>query len=347
MRIGHVGVATLVAGVLWLGAATTPGAAGCDSVGGVRFVCGQSGPEDLVAVPGTPWVLASGMAANGGVRLIDARSLTSTVVFPSQTARERPDRETYKSCPGPLDAAGRAAFKAHGLYLYPGRDGLFTLLVVHHGNRESIEAFELDTRPTAPFLTWTGCVVAPDPIGLNSVAGLPEGGFVTTNFQARNADQGVRTRMMEGEKNGELWEWHASSGWQKMPGTESAGPNGVEISKDGRWIYLAQWGTQSLMRLSRGGTPARAETVPLGFRVDNLRWAPDGTLLAAGQGGTAPQQGSVVARIDPQSLKVTELLRQPNSDMFAVGTGAIQVGTDLWVGSVRGDRIGIFPLSGR
>ena len=38
---------------------TVPAAAECDARGGVQFVCDQSGPEDLVAVPGSPWVVAS------------------------------------------------------------------------------------------------------------------------------------------------------------------------------------------------------------------------------------------------------------------------------------------------
>ena len=32
-------------------------AAGCDALGNVRFICDQLGPEDLVAVPGSEWVL--------------------------------------------------------------------------------------------------------------------------------------------------------------------------------------------------------------------------------------------------------------------------------------------------
>ena len=31
----------------------------CDPVGEIRFVCGQDGPEDLVAVPRSPWLVAS------------------------------------------------------------------------------------------------------------------------------------------------------------------------------------------------------------------------------------------------------------------------------------------------
>lgn len=329
-------------------ATVAPRAAGCDPVGGIRFVCDQSGPEDLVAVPGTAWVIASGMAMNGGVRLVHTRDLTSTTLFPSAQAQERHDKKAYAACPGPFDAAGKTAFKAHGLYLRPASGGTHTLLVVHHGSRESIEFFEFDPRPATPTLTWIGCVVAPDPIGLNSVVGLPDGGFITTNFQARGGDQtAARNRMMNGETNGELWEWHAASGWQKVPGTEAAGPNGIEMSKDGRTIYMALWGSQSFVRMSRGQSPPKKDTIPLGFRVDNLRWAPDGTLIGAGQGGTAPNQASIAVKIDPESLKVTEILRQPYGDVFSFGTGAIQIGNDLWVGNVRGDRIGIFPLGGK
>ena len=78
--------------------------------------------------------------------------------------------------------------------------------------------------------------------------------------------------------------------------------------------------------------------------MDNLRWAPDGALLAAGQ-GAAPSQTSNVARVDPNTMKFQELVRYPNSDVFSAGTVAIQIGKELWVGSVRGDRIAIFPAT--
>ena len=42
-------------------------AAGCDPAGEIRFVCGQAGPENLVAVPGTAWLIASAFGADGGV----------------------------------------------------------------------------------------------------------------------------------------------------------------------------------------------------------------------------------------------------------------------------------------
>src|SRR5438309_4777877 len=318
-------------------------AAGCDAVGNVRFICDQTGPEDLAAVPGTDWVLSSGMAVNGAIRLINVRDKTTSVLFPSPTSRERLNKKVYDSCPGPIGSEGDK-FRAHGLYLRPGSNAVHTLYVVHHGNRESIEVFEFDARPKPPTLTWIGCAVAPDPIGLNSVAGLPDGGFITTNFSPRGSDAAARTRMMAGENNGEVWEWHTSTGWKKVLGSESAGPNGLEISKDGKWLYIGGWGSQSVIRLSRGQTPIKRDSIAVGFRVDNLRWAPDGTLLAAGQGGIVPSQTSNVVKVDPATLKFQELVRYPNIDGFGVTTVAIQIGKELWLGSVRGDRIAIFPI---
>ena len=33
----------------------------CDADGDVQFLCGPVSPEDLAQIPGSPWVVASGM----------------------------------------------------------------------------------------------------------------------------------------------------------------------------------------------------------------------------------------------------------------------------------------------
>ena len=322
-------------------------AAGCDPVGNVRFVCDQAGPEDLFLVPGGAWVLSSGMVANGTIRLIRVRDMSTTVLFPTDSPKARPDTKTYDSCPGPVDPAEKEKLRAHGIYLRAGNNSVHTLYVVHHGNRESIEVFELDARTKAPTLTWIGCAIAPDPIGLNSVVGLPDGGFIATNFSPRGSDAAARARMMAGENNGEVWEWHTATGWKIVPGSESAGANGLEISKDGKWLYIGGWGNQSVIRLSRGQTPVKKDSVAVGFRVDNVRWAPDGSLLVAGQGGTAPSQASHIGKVNTAAMKFQELVRYPYSEAFSTGTVAIQVGKEIWLGSVRGDRIAVFPATQR
>ena len=56
-------------------------AAGCEAIGNVRFICDQLAPEDLAAVPGSEWVLSSGMVANGAIRLINLRVKTAQRFF--------------------------------------------------------------------------------------------------------------------------------------------------------------------------------------------------------------------------------------------------------------------------
>lgn len=302
---------------------------------GDSVVCEQQGPEDLVSI-GTDWVAASAMAAPGGVRVVRTRDRAPFTVYPAATARNRHDRQTYPDCPGPPAAQN---FTTHGLYAEPGTGPTYKLFVVGHGARESIEIFELDTRGEMPVATWIGCAVAPDPIGLNSVRGLPDGGFIATNFLPRGTSPQATQRMREGEQNGELWEWHTASGWQKVPGSEAAGANGLELSADGRTLYVAAWGTQSFFRLSRGTTPPKRDEVPLGFRVDNIHWARDGSLFAVGQA----QQGWKAVKIDPSTLAVRDVLVQADTPEFNAGTALAEVGDALWVGSFRGNRIIVVP----
>ena len=50
-------------------------------------------------------------------------------------------------------------------------------------------------------------------------------------------------------------------------------------------------------------------------------------------------------RIDPQSFKAAqEVVRYPANEVFSVSTVALQVGKEIWLGSVRGDRVARYPL---
>ena len=320
--------------------------AGCASRDNVQFVCGFVGPEDLVEVPNSNWIIASGDAAPGAITLVNVRTRSVTPLYPSPAVKQQLDAKTYDTCPGPIDPQEKDKFRAHGIALRQGRGSLFTLYVVHHGNRESIEVFEFDARAASPALTWVGCAVAPDPIGLNSVVALPEGGFATTNFLPRNAAGGING-LRSGNLNGELWEWHTATGWKMVPGSEASGANGIEISKDGKWFYMAGWGNQKFIRFSRGAATVKRDEIPVGFRLDNLRWAADGTLIGAGQ-EMGPDGAAAVAsrviKIDPQTLKVQQVVKLPVNDAFDFATGAIQVGKQIWIGSVRGEKLAIVPV---
>src|SRR5207344_503087 len=126
--------------------------------------------------------------------------------------------------------------------------------------------------------------------------------------------------------NGELWEWHTASGWQKIPGGEASGANGIEISADGGWYYVAAWGSQSFFRLSRCQAPPRRDEIPLGFRVDNIHWAKNGRLLAAGQSA----QGTEIVEVDPVAMRVRPIARRTDDASFRAGTVAVEIDSQLW-----------------
>ena len=308
----------------------------CDPVGEVRFICDMVSPEDIAVIPGAEWAIASGAREGGRIHLLNVADKTSTLLYPTPSSEHRLDAERYPNCPGPLDLAEAETSRPHGLYLDPGSGSIHTLLVVHHGPRESIEFFEVDAGGEQPTLTWTGCAVAPEGANLNSVVALPGGGFATTN-----AGIGV-------------WEWHADSGWEVIPGSEDTAANGIEVSADGEVLYIAGWAEEKLTRLSRGRTPMEKEVIQLGFRPDNLRMALDGSVIFAaghtdrdGNSITDPREPTLetsnVAAIDPETLEFERILVQPAIAGFIASTTAIQIGDEMWLGSYRGDRLAYLP----
>ncbi|MDX1568766.1 MAG: hypothetical protein R3223_13255, partial [Longimicrobiales bacterium] len=253
-------------------------------------------------------------------------------------------------CPGPPTDT----FQPHGIALRTGTvlpsGRTHTFYVVGHGPRESVEVFTLtvplDAPESPPTLTWTGCVVAPEGVSLNSVTPLPDDGIAVTNFDVAG---------------GEVWEWQPSSGWTEVPGSDMSGPNGITASGGGGWLYVGGWGERALVRISRGRQPIARGSVSVGFHVDNVRWAPGGTLLVAGQAGPTPAAigaclngascegvSTRVARIDPSGRTadpVQQLVDYPSNDLLPFGTVAIQVRDEIWVGGIAGgDRIARFPV---
>lgn len=106
----------------------------CDPHGNVKFICGVVSPEDLVAVPQSEWVIASGYT-RGAVHLISTRDYKTVQVFPVAEPRERLDKQTYASCPGPMDPGEKEKFSAHGLAVRERSSRVHTVYLVHHGFR--------------------------------------------------------------------------------------------------------------------------------------------------------------------------------------------------------------------
>ncbi len=318
--------------------------AACAPVGQIQFICDLISPEDLAVIPDSEWIIASGNQEGGKLHLVNVRDKSTLVLYPTSQPREQLDAATYPACPGPMDPAEGAEFRAHGLYLKPGEGGVHTVYLVHHGFRESVEVFNVDANQTPPTLTWIGCAVAPEALTFNSVVALPDGGLAATSFRTAGMTESF-DEILEGKTSGSVWEWHTDQGWTEVPESLEGGPNGLEISADGQWFYISGWGSQRFVRLSRGRTPVEKDAVDLHFRPDNIRLQTDGTVLAAGADGfDTPEETLHVARIDPSTMTFERIIDRPVIEKFAACTTATQIGDEIWMGTNRGEKIGYFPV---
>lgn len=328
-----------------LGAPAAPSAVAdppsiCGTTGPAKLLCGVTNPEDVFVVPGTQWVLTSSLASPGGLYIINARDKRPIALYPTATPRERFDRTTYDTCKGPPDAAEKERFSTLGVYVGAQKNGVYPVYATRYPGVGSVQVFELELRDT-PVLTWVGCVPAPENMIVNAVVPLPDGGLLASKFYESGPNQAAsRAKAEAGEVSGEVWAWHTGKGWEKVPGSDSSGTNGIEISRDGKQLFVSQWGSRTVMRLSLGEATPRRDTITLPFRPDNMHWAPDGSLIIGGHTDTT---GAVV-KVDPATLRVTELINRVDTPDFIHFSSAIEVGGEIWVGSSRSPRIAIYTL---
>jgi SMP-30/Gluconolactonase/LRE-like region len=332
--------------------AAQPGA--CAPSGGLSFICGVQNPEDLVLVPNTRWMVASGMAPGSGLHIVDTQAKTVRNMYATGSAAVRPDKTKFANCPGPLDPKQALL---HGLSLRSASNGRYTIYATNHGGRESVEVFELDPRGAAPTATWIGCVLMPNGMAANSVAAYSDGSLLATvlimpgktfadAFAQRNT--GVVVAWTPGEM-----------AFRVVPGTELSANNGIETSPDDREFYVVSTTTKRVVAYARAkpGVPLRTAQLKE-FGPDNVRWTADNRLITAGMlddepaCGGAPKseegircpRGYVAVTIDPKTMAVTELARGPATPSFTGTAIAMRAGNELWLGSFNADRLAYRPL---
>jgi hypothetical protein len=323
----------------------------------MTFVTGLTNVEDMVRVPDRPWIIAGGLAdgqrMDGHIYLVNIDDHSTRVLLPEHVDY-RLDAKSYPTCPGKPD---ETKFSAHGLSLRGGARGIHSLYVVHHGERESVEVFTLDAHGAVPRLTWVGCVVYPAGVFGNGVAALPGGAFAATSFMDTR-DAKSMDKIAAGEPEGGVLMWRPKTGWRMLSGaTGISAPNGIESSPDGRLLYIAGSGDETVVRLSADGT-GRPAVIKTGFHTDNLRWGDGGALYAAGQRDSienllkcAPNTEKrcdnpfSVMRIDPKTLAAREVVRDPGHPEFGAASTALKLGRDYWLGTPHGDRIAIMPAN--
>ena len=326
----------------------------CQRSGEYGFVCGLQNAEDLVLVPDSGWIIASGMAPTAAIYLIDAEQKTWSELYPSEAPLARQDMATYGACPGSPDPN---SFVSHGLNLRPGEDGHSTLYVVGHGGREAIEVFDVDANGSIPVLTWVGCVMTPDGMEANSVASFSDGSLVATIPLHTGK---TISEAMDGQLTGAVYEWSpGDSGFTKIAGTELPYGNGIEVSPDGEEIYVVSSGAFTFNVFSNSN-PARRlrSSEPMAFVPDNLHWSNDGTLITAGLVVDYSACGDVsgpdefdlaafascprpfiVRAIEPKTMQGEDIASGPADERFSNITMALPAGGELWIGTFAGDRV--------
>ena len=354
-------IAAAAAAAAALMAGTGPGwtqgartAASCAPSNGMHYLCDFS-TEDMLQIPGTRYILTGGtMGRGGGYQLLDTDAKTSRTI----EVTLKPNAAMYPGCPAP----DLTKLNAHGTAMRPTRTpGLYTYYTVTHSPVESVQVYALDARGALPTLAWTGCtLVQPADLRGNGVTAAMDG-TIYLNVQISKGHKASDYYI--GQITGGLYQWKPSDKiWRLVPGTEFAGNNGVEISKDDKEIYLAVSGTHSVEIFSLGDNPKFLRRAALNwYNVDNIHWSGD-KLLTAGQmefepacGGTRKQtiekgldinchRGWVVAEINPATGESTVLAYNSASPEFGGAATAQIVGGNIWLTSTIVNTVGWVPV---
>jgi len=336
-----------------------------------KFIVGVYNVEDLIQIPGTRWIVGSGVINFGPgmedkvitkdyLHVFDAETETGRQVEPEDIALMA-DKASYPETTTPPDWE---TFGPHGIGLGARKGDVITLYAVNHGAREAVEVFRIDVSGKRPRFTWVGTVLAPADGFIDAVAWIPgTDGFVVTSLLDPRDPEGSAAKQMKGEPNGWVREWHPKSGWKTLPGTEKfSTPNGVIVSEDGRHVFVAASTGMCIYRVTRGGTDPEVVSAKVAGIPDNVRWSADGKSILAGvhtedpEKFVAAQAASVkiggamfttfnITRIDAQSMKTEIVMPSGLYGAFGAATGAIEVGKRLWVSSTKSDRIAIFDLN--
>ena len=127
---------------LWIGCAAEQ-EAGCVGNDVITPICGFLPPEDVHALPEGDALVVGGFSIDnedGDIRVLRLADQDIQVVYtPEAGVVASGEPWGDPGCPGPPTAG----FAAHGIHLSENAEGTYTLLVVNHTGRESVEWLEL------------------------------------------------------------------------------------------------------------------------------------------------------------------------------------------------------------
>jgi len=341
----------LFAALTWASAARSQA---CAPDPALDYVCGAEKPEDLVALPGARWLVASGFSEGAGVKLVDRPARRLTRWYTGTPDQLDWDRATYPDCPGPLDPR---LFNARGLGLRSLGQGRERLLVVNHGGRQTIEVFDIDSAGNPPALRWRGCLPMPDGQVGNAVASFADGTVLVTVLTRPGTSI---ADFVQGRITGAVWQWRpGDAAFALLPGTELPGNNGLEVDSDQRHFYVIAFGWHALLVYDRRSTHAPVARIDArDFMPDNVHWS-GGRLLLAGMRLDEPacgglrkivdgvadpmlcHRGWIVGALDRAGRRIATVASGEPQPQFNGLSTALIAGDELWLGSFQSDRLAI------
>jgi arylesterase/paraoxonase len=296
--------------------------------GSCRAVPGPVGPEDITIHPRTGIAYVSATDR----RAVDAKHPVPGAIWAY-------DLNAPDAVPVNLTPSADTRFQPHGISLWTGPDGRDALFVVNHPDdgetrTNAVEIFDVTERGllhratlTDPLLVMPNDLVA---VGLDR--------FYVTNTHAHppGAMQTIETYL---QLKGANVLFYGPGGFRSAIG-DLLFPNGINVSPDGRTLYVASTTGRNVRFYDRDPateTLRLRQEVGVGSGADNIEIDPAGTLWI----GTHPKLLRVEAHgKDPKTLSPSQVLRvTPDGtvdEVFLDDGSTISAST---VAAVRGDRL--------
>ncbi|MDX2224955.1 MAG: hypothetical protein SFV21_19525 [Rhodospirillaceae bacterium] len=320
--------------------------ADCVSSGEITVYCGMEKPEDIAAVPGTPWLLVSvlGSSTTSG-QIVALNPSDGSMVRLAPTDGGEISGDPYPRC-GPMPVF----LKPRGFHLHQAGDGRLILFVVNADSGQHIERYEVGANATGLSLVWRGCVDIPKDYIINDVAALSPDSFVATHMYDGPRTWWSTVRFFLGLNSGYAVTWSPDTGWRKVANSDASFPNGIEADPATGMVYVAATYGETLTVVNVAGGAAR--TVDLPIQPDNITRAADGRLIAVGHtgikligtsgcrslGGKPCSFDFAVVAVDPNTLQTTTVYDHRQGTIPGASVALIHDG-GIFLGTVFGDRI--------
>ena len=321
----------------------------CQAQDNLIPVCDFQNPEDLASIPDSDFVIVSEF---GGVEP-EAEGTLSLFEISTSKRRNLDVDWGQPAVAGDPDCAAPDRIAPHGIDLVRLNNGAWSLLVVNHALRESIEFFEVITTTTPPSLIWRGCLNAPGAAIHNDIVGTADGQFyVTDSIGLASGWMGFKALILGvllEQPTGSVNKWSKEEGFVSLPGSEAGLPNGIELSPDNNKLYVSAYlgGYVFEYDLKQQLVTRRFELL----HPDNMTWTSGGALLVASHSanlidvfrcrrlktGSCPIETTVL-RLATESDHSRVVFRHAGKPAGA-GTVALELEHQWLIGTFAGNRL--------